>query len=149
MSAHKLKLVTAIRIGLGLTFFVFGLDGFLHFVPQPAPTGNAATFFAGLSASVYFLPLLKATELIAGIALLTNRFVPLALTVLAPIVVNIVALHVALAPAGLPIAFVVLVAELTLAWAHRAAFAPMLRARMDAPAAHERQPSDARPRMAA
>jgi uncharacterized membrane protein YphA (DoxX/SURF4 family) len=149
MSQRKSKLVTATRIGLGLIFFVFGLDGFLHFVPQPAPTGNAAIFFTGLVASGYFLPLLKVVELVAGFALLMNRFVPLALTVLAPIVVNIVAFHLALAPSGLPIAALVLAAELTLAWAHRAAFAPMLWVRTEATTSSPVSPADARRRVAA
>lgn len=143
MSTRKSKLVTATRIALGLIFFVFGLDGFLHFVPQPAPSGNAATFFAGLMATGYFLPLLKGVELLAGLALLTNRFVPLALAVLAPIVVNIVALHLFLAPAGLPMAAAVLAAEVTLAWAHRAAFAPMLQARTEAAVTDKRAPNEA------
>jgi uncharacterized membrane protein YphA (DoxX/SURF4 family) len=123
------KVVTVTRVVLGLVFFIFGLNGFLQFIPQPPNAGNAAIFFGGLLASGYLLPLLKAVEVVAGAALLANRFVPLTLTVLAPIVVNIVAFHVFLAPAGLPVAAAVLVAELILAWAHRASFAPMLRSR--------------------
>jgi hypothetical protein len=79
-------------------------------------------------------------QILCGIALLANRFVPLALVVLAPIIVNIVAFHLFLAPAGLPLAAVVLVAELVLARAYRESFASMLRARTS-PAgvpAHER-----------
>jgi len=127
MSNRTSKAVTATRIALGLIFFVFGLNGFLNFIPQPPHTGNAGTFIAGLAASGYFFPLLKGVEVVAGLALLSNRFVPLA--VLAPIVVNIVALHVFLVPSGLPVAAAVLAAHLALAWAYRAAFAPLLKSR--------------------
>jgi uncharacterized membrane protein YphA (DoxX/SURF4 family) len=129
MTTHTPKLTTIARIVLGLIFFVFGLNGFLHFIPAPPPTGAALTFFSGLLAAGYFFPLLKTIEVLASIALLTNRFVPLALAVLAPIVVNIVAFHVFLAPVGLPLAALVLVAEIILARAYRESFAPMLRAR--------------------
>ena len=129
MSNYKSKLITAARILLGLIFFVFGLDGFLHFVPQPAPVGNAAVFIGGLAATGYFFPLLKGVELLAGAALLANRFVPLALTVLAPIVVNIVAFHAVMAPQGMPMAGAILLAQLGLAWAHRKSFAPLLASR--------------------
>jgi len=129
MTTRTSKLTTISRVVLGLVFFVFGLNGFLHFIPAPPPTGAALTFFGGLLAAGYFFPLLKTVEILASIALLTNRFVPLALTVLAPIIVNIVAFHVFLAPAGLPLAALVLVAELILARAYRESFAPMLRAR--------------------
>ena len=65
--------------------------------------------------------------------LLGNRFVPLALAMLAPIVINIVTFHLFLAPSDLGLALAVLAAELTLAWNRRAAFAPMLRARAELP----------------
>jgi hypothetical protein len=126
----------AARSLLGLTFTVFGLNGFLHFLPQPAPSGAAGAFAGALFATGYFLPLLKGTEVIAGLLLLSNRFVPLALTLLAPIIVNIAAFHLFLAPGPLMVAFLV-GTEAYLAWAYRDAFAPMLkshatpRARLD------------------
>jgi hypothetical protein len=76
------------------------------------------------------LTLVKVIELVAGLALLTNRFVPLALALLAPIIVGILAVHLLLMPAGAPIAVVLLALELVTAWSYRAAFAPMLRARV-------------------
>ena len=81
--------------------------------------------------SGYFFPLLKATEVTAGLLLLSNRFVPLALALLAPVLVNIIAFHAFLAPAGLPIPIVLLAGELYLAWSYRDAFALMLRARVE------------------
>lgn len=116
------------RIGLGLMFLVFGLNGFLHFLPQPELPAAGGQFLGALAATGYMLPLIKGIEVVAGILLLSNRFVPLALAVLAPIAVNILAFHAALAPSGLPVALVIVAAELYLAWAYRGAFAPMLRA---------------------
>jgi hypothetical protein len=112
-----------------LVFFVFGLNGFFHFIPQAPPTGSALTFIGGLAATGYFLPLLKGTEVLAGVLLLSNRYVPLALTVLAPIIVNILAFHFFLAPAGAPLALMVLALELYLAWKYRAAFRGVLESR--------------------
>lgn len=125
----------AARLLLGAIFTVFGLNGFLHFLPQPPIAGTAAAFIGGLGASGYFFPLLKGTEVLAGLLLLSNRFVPLALTVLAPIVVNIVAFHAFLAPAGLGLPIVIATLGVYLAYAERATFAPLLRAQSyDAPA---------------
>src|SRR5438105_12604736 len=131
MNTITKHLPTAARIFLGLVFTVFGLNFFLHFIPQPPAPPQADAFVGALTASGYLMPLLKTSEVLAGLLLLRNRFVPLALTVLAPIVVNIVGFHLALAPGGLPVALAVLAAQLYLAWVHRAAFVPMLRARTE------------------
>lgn len=119
------------RFLLGATFFVFGLNGFLNFIPPPAegiPAG-AMAFGAALMQTGYMFSLIKGTEVVAGALLLANRFVPLSLAILAPVVINIVAFHAFLAPSGLVVALIVLALELYLAWAYRAAFAPMLAAR--------------------
>jgi len=139
MSAISAKLPVVSRVLLGLVFFVFGLNGFFHFIPQPPPTGPALGFLGGLMAAGYFFPLLKATEVLAGAALLSNRFVPLALTVLAPIVVNIFAFHAALAPSGLPVAILVLALESYLAWSYRAVYRPMLSAKVELAESVERR----------
>ncbi|HEX3777372.1 MAG TPA: DoxX family protein [Polyangiaceae bacterium] len=128
MSSIQHKLPTIARYLLGLVFFVFGLNGFLHFLPQPPMTGAPLNFIGALIASGYMFPLLKGTEVLMGALLLANRFVPLALTVLAPVLVNIVAFHSFLAPEGLAVPLVLLVAELYLAHSYRDAFAPMLHA---------------------
>jgi hypothetical protein len=120
------------RYVLGGAFVLIGLNGFLQFLPAPPPPSSAAlSFISALSATGYFMPLLKGMEVIAGLLLLGNRFVPLALALLAPVLVNIVAYHLFLEPATLPIPLVLLAAELLLAWSHRDAFAPMLRARVE------------------
>jgi uncharacterized membrane protein YphA (DoxX/SURF4 family) len=129
MNTIRRYLPTAARLFLGLVFTVFGLNFFLHFLPMPAAPPRAAAFAGALFASGYFFPLLKTTEVVAGVLLLTGRFVPLALAVLAPIVVNIVGFHLFLEPSGLPVPLGMLAAEIFLGWSYRAAFASMLHAR--------------------
>jgi hypothetical protein len=98
----------AARWALGLLFGVFGLNGFLHFLPMPAPEGAAGAFMGALAATGYMFPLIKGTEVVAAGLLLSGRYPALALLLLAPIVVNILAFHVAFAPEGLPMAVVAL-----------------------------------------
>jgi uncharacterized membrane protein YphA (DoxX/SURF4 family) len=120
---------SASRILLGLIFFVFGLNGFLQFMPNPPMPAAAGAFMGAMAATGYMFPLIKSVEVIAGLLLLSNRFVPLALAVLAPNVVNILFFHAVLAPGGVVIALFVLALELFTAWAYRDAYASMLRAR--------------------
>lgn len=119
----------AARILLGLVFFVFGLGGLLNWFPPPPPESlppKLVAFDAALRSSGYLFELVKCTEAAMGLLLLVNRFVPLALVILAPIVLNIVLVHMLLAPAGLALAMVMLALELYLAWVHRRAFTPLL-----------------------
>jgi putative oxidoreductase len=89
------------RVILGLIFFVFGLNGFLNFIPMPTEMPeNMKTYMAGLMATGYFFPLLKGTEVVCGFLLLIGAFVPLALIVLAPIVLNIFLTHLFMDPSG-------------------------------------------------
>ena len=130
----RLKLVVAARVLLGLAFFVFGLNGFLHFIPQPPMSGPPAEFLGAMIATGYLFALVKATEVVCGALLLSGRFVPLALAMLAPVLVNIVLFHAFLEPAAIAVPLVLLALEIFLAWSYRAAFRPMLRARVkDAP----------------
>lgn len=119
------------RILLGLPMVIFGLNGFFNFIPQPeAPLApGAAAFSMALFATGYMLPLIGATQLISGLMLVTNRFVPLALVLLAPFFVNSIAFHVVLERTGLVPAVVFLALELALAWAYRRAYAPLFQAR--------------------
>ena len=115
------------RILLGLVFFVFGLDGFLHFVPQPTepPSEPVLSFVVGLLKSGYMFPLIKGTEVAVGALLLSNRFVALALVVIAPVIVNIFAFHAFLAPSGVVIAGALVILAAYLAWVHRSAYRPL------------------------
>ena len=129
MNSKSRFVFSGARILLGVIFFVFGLNGFLGFIPQPPAPERAAAFMGALAATGYMFPLIKGVEVIGGALLLSNRFVPLALIILAPNVVNIALFHAVLAPGGLGIAFLVLALELTTAWSYRDAFASVLRAR--------------------
>ena len=94
------------RLLMGLTFFVFGLNGFLRFIPAPPPTGLAGQF-AGILFTSYLYVVIFAVQVIGGLLLLVNRFVPLALIILGPVIVNIFFFHLFMAPSGLPLAIVV------------------------------------------
>lgn len=118
------------RVLLGLVFLVFSANFFVPFLPAQPPPPPEAMAFAGALYTSKLLTLVKIIELAAALALLSNRFVPLALALLAPIIVGIVFFHVALAPAGMVIAFGVLALELVAAWSYRSAFLPMLRAKV-------------------
>jgi len=131
MNTPSSRLPTLARTVLGLAFFVFGLNGFLHFLPQPPMSGPAGDFAGAMAAAGYLFPLVKGTEVIVGLLLLTNRYVPLALTILAPVMVNILAFHAFLAPAGLGLPLVLAALGVYLAYAHRESFAPVLRARVE------------------
>ena len=119
------------RILLGVMFLVFGLNGFLHFIPMPPPTGHAAEYFTVLSVTQYMV-LVFLLQLVSGVLLLVNRFVPLALTLLAPIIVNILLFHALMAPAGLPLALIATVLWIVTAYSVRPAFAGLLRQRVAA-----------------
>lgn len=121
-------LPTVARVLLGLVFLVFGLNGFLQFMPTPPVPARAGEFLGALGATGYMFPLIKGTEVIAGALLLGGRFVPLALVLLAPVIVNIVVFHLVLAPGAFGMLAVILGLELYLAWAYRESFAGVLRA---------------------
>ncbi len=101
-----MKITTLIaRILLGLLFLVFGLNGFLHFIPMPPPTGLAGQYMGALYVS-HYLVVIFLVQVIGGALLLANRFVPLALILVGPVLVNILLFHSFMAPAGLPLALV-------------------------------------------
>ncbi len=113
------------RYLLGLIFLVFGLNGFFHFLPMQPMPGAAGAFLSAISSSPYIL-VIFACQLIGAILLLSGQFVPLGLTVLGPVIVNIIAFHLFLAPAGLVIALVVLILWILAAWPYRARFFALL-----------------------
>jgi hypothetical protein len=130
---------TGVRVVLGLGFFVSGVFGLLVAfgampMPQPpqAPPENMAAFMTGMMKSGYLFPLIKLTEALMGALLLANRFVPLALTILAPVLVNILAFHAFLAPSGIVPGLVLAALEVYLAYAYRESFRGVLSARAKA-----------------
>jgi len=117
-----------LRVLIGILFVVMGLNLIFNFLPQPKGpmSPGAVAFGTGLAASGYMPVLLGGTQAIAGALLLLNRFVPLALVVLAPIVVNIVFFHAFLQQSGLVIAIPVAAIEIYLAWVYREYFRSVL-----------------------
>ena len=118
-----MKILTIIaRTLLGLTFVVFGLNGFLQFLKMPPPPpGPAGDFTKALFVSHYFY-VVSGLQVVGGALCLLGRFVPLGLTLLGPVVVNILLFHLLLEPAGLGLAVVVSVIALFLVYAYRQAF---------------------------
>ena len=131
--AHLVKkyLPVVARVLMGLLFLMTGLNGFLNFLPMPAnlPAGLVAFSIAMLNTG-YLFQLAMGVQLIVAVMLLLNRYVPLALTLIAPIIVNIICIHWFLDRSGLPMAGFVLVLELYLAWVYRKSFKPMLMAKV-------------------
>jgi len=120
------------RFLLGLPLIIFGLNGFLNFIKPPADmvmSAQAIQFSTALMESGYMMPLIGATLLVPGVLLVLNRFVPLALVLLAPFFVNSLLFHAFLERTGLPNAIVFIALHLYLAWTHRAAYRPLLRSR--------------------
>src|ERR1700687_2712301 len=121
-------LPTIARILMGLPLIVFGLNGFFNFIPPPTTPlpEKAAAFADALANTGYMLQLIGATQLIVGLLLVLNRFVPLALALFAPFIVNSIAFHLFIEHSGLPMATVFLFLEVYRAWAYRNAYRPML-----------------------
>jgi putative oxidoreductase len=113
----------------GVIFLVFGLNGFLHFIPMRPPNGVAGQFMGALFVS-HYLTVIFAVQVIAGLLLLINRYVPLALAALAPVIVNILCFHAFMAPSGLPLAFLVAVLWALTYVNVRPAFASLFQARL-------------------
>lgn len=121
-----MKIVSTIaRYLLGLIFLTFGLNGFLHFIPMPPPTGVAGQFFGALFAS-HFYVVIFLFQIVPAVLLLANRYVALAVVILAAIIVNILSFHILMAPAGLPLALVVTVLWFLVAWKVRPALQGIL-----------------------
>ena len=121
-------IVTIARIILGCVFVFFGLNFFLQFLHMPPPpSGPAGDFAKALFVSHYFYAV-GGLQVVGGMLCLAGRFVPLGLTLLGPVIVNILLFHILLNPAGMPLAFVVSVLALIVLWHHRAAFAGLVSA---------------------
>jgi len=116
---------TIARYLLGLIFLTFGLNGFLHFIPMPPPTGVAAQFFGALFVSRFYVVIFL-LQIVPAILLLANRYVPLGSTILGAVVFNILCFHIFMAPAGLPLALVVTILWFLTTWRVRSAFAGIL-----------------------
>src|ERR1700736_690574 len=125
-----MRTVSAIaRYLAGVIFLVFGLNGFLSFIPLPPPGGIAGQFMGALYAS-HYLWVIFAFQVIAAVLLLVNRYLPLAVAVLAPVIVNILVFHALMAPSGLPLALFVAVLWVVIFVDIRPAFAGLFQSRL-------------------
>jgi putative oxidoreductase len=123
-----MKIATIIaRTLLGLIFAVFGSNAFLHFIPMPPPPeGLAGDYMKALFMSHYFY-VVAVTQVVGGLLVLSGRFTALGLTLLAPVIVNILCFHIFLNHEGWQLASVVAALELFLLWRNHGAFAGILR----------------------
>ena len=122
-----MKIATIIsRSLLGIVFLTFGANKFLNFMPAPPVTGMPAQFMGAMFATHYIF-VVAAFEVVGGLLLLTGRYAPLGLTLVGPVVVNILAFHTFMAPSGLPVAFVVSALALFLLWSYRENFSGLLK----------------------
>ncbi len=120
---------TICRVLLGLVFTVFGLNGFLHFIPQPPPASPTAVQYMTVMSVSHYFAFVFIVEVIAGVLLLAGRFIPLALALLAPVLVNIVLYHSLMDPSGLPVALFAAVLWAVLFYRFRFAFSGIAAAR--------------------
>src|SRR5882724_6340785 len=113
---------TIARYLLALIFIVFGLNGFLHFIPQPPPPSELAQQYFTVMVASHYLMFVFALQLIAGVLFLFRRTVPLALTIAGPIIVNILLFHALMDPGGIVPGLVVTALWFVIYWQFRAAF---------------------------
>jgi putative oxidoreductase len=116
----------AARLLLGLSFFIFGLNGFLHFIPGGPPPGPATDFFNAVFVESHYYILPFGVQLICGLLLLSNQYVSLALVALAAVLANILAFHITMAPASIPPAIFVTILWFLACWPIRSEFATLL-----------------------
>src|SRR5437879_1940701 len=116
-----------IRILLGLVFVVFGSNIFLHFMPAPPPPATLAGDFSKALMQSHYIYVIGLLQVAGGLLLLIGRYVPLGLTLLGPVIVNILLFHIFLEPSGLPMAIVVAAFALFLLWRHRTNFAGLVK----------------------
>ncbi|MCZ6806300.1 MAG: DoxX family membrane protein [Deltaproteobacteria bacterium] len=120
--------IIGVRVILGSLFLVTGLNKFFQFMPNPEMNEPITTFMTALGATGYFMVVLKLVEITAGLMILTGRFLPLGLILLAPVSVHIFFAHLFLDQAELPMAIGIIVLQLFLAWAYRDSFSGVLQA---------------------
>lgn len=118
-----------VRTLMGLLFLAASIVVLFNLVPKPELTGAIKTFNDGMEAAPYFIPLLKVTELLCGLAFISDRFVPLATIVIAPVIINIFLFHLFLDLSGLPVAIFLVAANIFVAYYYRKSYAGILAAK--------------------
>jgi putative oxidoreductase len=121
------------RYLMGLVFTVFGLNGFLHFLPAMLPPhGSPAADFTGAMASTGYMSVVFAVQLLCGLLFLANFYLLVALLIIAPVIFNILLFHATMAPAGIVPGLIVTVLWAIVTLRHRTAFAGLFRPRVPA-----------------
>jgi putative oxidoreductase len=122
-----MKIATIIaRVLLGLVFTVFGSNAFLHFMPMPPMSGPAGDFITAMYVT-HYLYVVAGCQVLGGLILLIGRYIPLGLTLLGPVIVNILCFHIFMNHEGLPLALIVAALALFLLWRYRANFAGLVK----------------------
>lgn len=121
--------VIIVRTLIGLLFVMSSVTYFLNVAPPPDVSGETKTFFDGLAASGYILPVVKVFELLCGLAFVSGRFVALAVVLIFPIMVNILLINAIHLPTGLPIVIPLFAGILFLAYTEREKYKPLLEAK--------------------
>jgi uncharacterized membrane protein YphA (DoxX/SURF4 family) len=121
------------RILLGLMFIVFGLNGFLNFIPAPPTLPGPAGLFNTAIRDSHFIWFVSGVQVIAGAMLLANQYVPLAIVTLAAVLANILVFHLTMLPMGLPLAIITTVIWFIVAWPLRGHFAPLFVRKVSVP----------------
>jgi len=122
-----MKITTIIaRVLLGLVFTVFGSNAFLHFIPMPPMSGPSGAFIGAMN-ETHYLYVVAGCQVAGGLILLIGRYIPLGLTLLGPVIVNILCFHIFMNHEGWQLASVVAALALFLLWRHRANFAGLLK----------------------
>lgn len=122
----KQKLHLSARIIFGFGFFIFGLNGFLQFMPNPPVTPEAGALLGAFAQTGYFFPMIKVIEILVGVLLLSNLFAPFAIVIIAPVLVGITTIHIFLNPAGVPMMILLHALHAFLAYNYRGHYQGLL-----------------------
>ena len=123
----NIKIHTGARILFGLAFFIFGINGFLQFMPNPPVTPEAGALLGALAGTGYFFPMIKIIEISVGIMLLANKFAPLAIVLITPVLIGIATIHLFLNPLGLPMMVVLFSLHGFIAYGYKNYYASLLK----------------------
>lgn len=123
----KSKTELVIRIFLGLILVIFGLNGFLNFMPTPPATAEAGALLGALAKTGYFFPFIKVVEIIVGVMLLSNNYAAFALVLFSPVLVGIAQINFILNPSGIPVTVVLFALHLFLVFQYREQYKTLLK----------------------
>ena len=124
----KTKIDLILRIILGVILLIFGLNTFIQFMPMPEPPEGAGKLLWAFAKSGYIFPMIGVVKIVVGLLLLINRYVALALLLLAPFSVNIILFHLVLDPKGIAAALIVTALNIYLLFAYKDKYNSVLKA---------------------